>query len=265
MSVYSQINSAPSVLPPTASTQTPLTRSDPRLSVGSYLNQQLGALNTGVGSQTGPVVGNQTQQPLQSSDNVVTIGGAPDIGSDISRTNQNLTLLTQAKARRDAAAAAAAKAAQAQPVVASPQPQNGGGGGNGWGSAYSPDGSLSASRNQALATASSYLGDRYVLGGTSHSGIDCSGLVMAVYDQFGFGRYLDSHLAGHQARAIPGVRTSISNLRPGDLVCWNDGSHIAIYAGNGQIIEAANERVGTVKRRLWSNDVFGIALRLPGE
>ena len=133
------------------------------------------------------------------------------------------------------------------------------------GNAYTPDGSLSAARNQALRTATSYLGDPYVLGGTSHRGIDCSGLVMAVYDQFGFGRYLDSHLAGHQARAIPGVRTSIANLRPGDLVAWNDGSHIAIYAGNGYIIEAANERVGTVRRKLWSSDVFGIALRLPGE
>jgi cell wall-associated NlpC family hydrolase len=251
------------VQPPSPTTQTPFTRMDPRLSVGSYLNQQLGALNTGVGAQTGPVQsGNQTQQPMQPTDNSVQIGGPTDIGSSISQTNQNLTMLAQAKQRRDAAAA---KAAQSQPAVASPQPQNGGGGGGGAGAAYSPNGQLSASRNKALATASSYLGSRYVLGGTSHQGIDCSGLVMAVYDQFGFGRYLDSHLAGHQARAIPGVRTSIANLRPGDLVCWNDGSHIAIYAGNGQIIEAANERVGTVKRKLWSSAVFGIALRLPGE
>lgn len=90
---------------------------------------------------------------------------------------------------------------------------------------------------------------------------------MMVYDQFGYGKYLNSHLAGHQAAAIPGVRTTLDKLRPGDLVAWRDGSHIAIWAGNGQIIEAANERVGTVRRRLWASpsQVFGIALRLPGE
>lgn len=254
------------IQPPTMSTQTPMTKSDPRLSVGSYLNQQLGALSTGVGSATGPVQGQSSQQPLNPNDNLVTIGGAPQgMTEDINRTNNNLNILAGVKRRKDEAAAAAARAAQAQPVSVPQQPQQPAGGSGGSGQAYTPSGGLSSSRNQALATASSYLGSRYVLGGTSHSGIDCSGLVMMVYDQFGFGRYLDSHLAGHQARAIPGVRTRVSNLRPGDLVCWNDGSHIAIYAGGGQIIEAANERVGTVRRRLWSSDVFGIALRLPGE
>jgi cell wall-associated NlpC family hydrolase len=130
--------------------------------------------------------------------------------------------------------------------------------------AYQSNGQLSGARNQALKTAFSYVGDPYVLGGTSHQGIDCSGLVMAVYDQFGFGRYLDSHLAGHQAAAIPGVRTAVSNLRPGDLVAWRDGSHIAIYAGNGMIVSAADYGEGVKYQPVWGN-VFGIQLRLPGE
>lgn len=133
------------------------------------------------------------------------------------------------------------------------------------GAAWQANGKLSNSRNSLLRDASSYLGSRYVLGGRSYRGIDCSGLVMNVYNKMGFG--ISRHSAGWQGRNIPGVRTSIKNLRPGDIVAWRDGSHIAIYAGNGEIIEAANPRVGTVRRRIWANPnaIYGIAVRLPGE
>jgi cell wall-associated NlpC family hydrolase len=133
------------------------------------------------------------------------------------------------------------------------------------GKAYENDGSLSNSRNRLLKNASSYIGTPYVLGGRTKQGIDCSGLVMSVYNKMGFN--VSQHSATWQGRNVPGVRTAVSNLRPGDLVAWKDGSHIAIYAGNGQIIEAANTRVGTVKRKIWANkdDIVGIAVRLPGE
>lgn len=135
----------------------------------------------------------------------------------------------------------------------------------GAGKAWQADGKLSKSRNALLQNASSYLGTPYVLGGRSYKGIDCSGLVMSVYNKFGFN--ITQHHAGVQGRTIPGVRTGIKNLRPGDIVAWKDGSHIAIYAGNGEIIEAPNPRRGTVRRKLWANPdaVFGIAVRLPGE
>jgi cell wall-associated NlpC family hydrolase len=130
---------------------------------------------------------------------------------------------------------------------------------------WAQDGKLSGSRNSLLQDASSYLGTRYQLGGRSYKGIDCSGLVMNVYNKLGFN--ISVHGAKWQGRNIPGVRTSVNNLKPGDIVAWKDGSHIAIYAGNGEIIEAANPRVGTVRRRLWArpDQVFGIAVRLPGE
>jgi len=123
---------------------------------------------------------------------------------------------------------------------------------------------LSASRNQALATAFSYMGDPYQLGGTSHQGIDCSGLVMAVYDQFGWGKYLNSHYVPTQMQNIPGYRTSVNNLVPGDIVVWNDGSHIAIYAGNGMIVAAAAPGEGVKYQPVWGN-VTGIHIKLPGE
>lgn len=132
-------------------------------------------------------------------------------------------------------------------------------------SAYQDYGNLSKSRQGLLANARSYIGSDYQLGGRSYQGIDCSGLVMQVYNKMGFN--ITQHSAGWQGRNIPGVRTSVNNLRPGDIVAWKDGSHIAIYAGNGQIIEAANTRVGTVQRKIWADpsQIVGIKVRLPGE
>jgi len=127
-----------------------------------------------------------------------------------------------------------------------------------------PETNLSNSRNEALETAFSYTGDPYQLGGTSHAGIDCSGLVMAVYDQFGLGQYINNHNATTQAQQIPGVRTAVSNLQPGDIVAWKDGSHIAIYAGNNMIVAAAAPGEGVKYQPVWG-DVYGIHLTLPGE
>jgi cell wall-associated NlpC family hydrolase len=129
---------------------------------------------------------------------------------------------------------------------------------------YQPDGSLSQPRQELLRQTSKYAGAPYVLGGRTAQGIDCSGLVMSVYNQAGFD--ITRHSATWQGRNIPGVRTAVNNLKPGDIVAWKDGSHIAIYAGNGQIWDASSKR-GTTLRPLWASQdkVYGIAVRLPGE
>lgn len=125
-------------------------------------------------------------------------------------------------------------------------------------------GDLSKSRQQVVQEASRYLGSPYQLGGRTVKGVDCSGLVMAVYNQAGYN--ISQHSATWQGRNIPGVRTSVSNLQPGDIVAWKDGSHIAVYAGNGMIIDASSRR-GTTYRKLWApqSAVYGIKLRFPGE
>lgn len=132
------------------------------------------------------------------------------------------------------------------------------------GQAYQVDGNLSQARQNVLRKTSSYQGAPYQLGGRTAKGIDCSGLVMSVYNQAGFD--ISQHSAGWQGRNIPGVRTSVNNLRPGDIVAWKDGSHIAVYAGNGQIWDSSRSR-GTSLRPLWApeNQVYGIAIKLPGE
>ncbi len=176
-----------------------------------------------------------------------------------------MAMYAQVKANKEAAIAAKASAVSAAPRYTSPTPQPGQNAPVRAGApiqhTYANDGALSASRNKVLNDAASYLGTPYRLGGLSRQAIDCSGLVIAVYSQMGFKLPHNARIQGQ----IMGQRTSVSNLRPGDLVAWNDGSHIAVYAGNGMIIEAANPRVGTVKRKLWSNAVYGVRVRLPGE
>lgn len=91
---------------------------------------------------------------------------------------------------------------------------------------------------QAVAYAARYLGVPYVWGGTTPKGFDCSGLVQFVYDHLGVSLPRTS-----EEQATVGVTVSQSDLQPGDLIFYNEpgegaNSHVAIYAGNGQEIEA---------------------------
>jgi cell wall-associated NlpC family hydrolase len=91
-------------------------------------------------------------------------------------------------------------------------------------------------------------------------GVDCSGLTSYVYGQFGIRlpRYSN-------AQTTVGVRTNIANAKPGDLVGWAKGGHVAIYAGDGYIIHSARPGTKVTMRRLFSNEkVFAVSLNIPG-
>jgi peptidoglycan DL-endopeptidase CwlO len=87
----------------------------------------------------------------------------------------------------------------------------------------------------AVAAAETQLGVPYEWGGdTPGVGFDCSGLVMWAYAQVGVSL---PHFSGAQFDA--GVQIPMSDLEPGDLVFFaNPADHVAMYVGNGNIIEA---------------------------
>lgn len=92
-----------------------------------------------------------------------------------------------------------------------------------------------------VAEAKKYIGLPYVWGGTNpEKGMDCSGLVQVVYRNLGYDLPRVSY---QQAQAGKPV-ASMAEAQPGDLIAWDNSSrnngvdHIAIYIGDGKMIEA---------------------------
>jgi cell wall-associated NlpC family hydrolase len=99
--------------------------------------------------------------------------------------------------------------------------------------------------SQIADYACQFVGHRYIWGGTSPDGFDCSGLVYYVYKQFG---YTLNRIAADQA--MNGVHVDASQLQPGDILCFYSGGsyigHVGIYIGDGKFVHAANSATGVV-------------------
>lgn len=110
------------------------------------------------------------------------------------------------------------------------------GGGNAWADAAhlrigDPDAATGA---DLVRTASLFLDRPYLWGGRSGFGPDCSGLTGLVLELHGIAAGRD---ASDQARG--GRPVAVDALRPGDLLFWGSpATHVALYAGDGQMIEA---------------------------
>lgn len=93
--------------------------------------------------------------------------------------------------------------------------------------------------DKVLSTAKRNLGVPYVWGGTSSSGLDCSGFTHYVLLQNGI---TVPRTAAAQYNS--GIWVSRSNLKPGDLVFFTTykagPSHVGIYLGNDQFIHASS-------------------------
>ena len=85
-----------------------------------------------------------------------------------------------------------------------------------------------------VAAAKRFLGLRYLWGGVSAWGFDCSGLVWDLFRTHGVTVPRD---AGPQSRS--GRSVAARNLRSGDLVFYGSpATHVAIVAGHGLMIES---------------------------
>jgi cell wall-associated NlpC family hydrolase len=140
-----------------------------------------------------------------------------------------------------------------------------------------PGGGSTGFRDKVISAAMQKLGTPYSWGGGGLNGasagfaqgagivgFDCSSLMMSAFGKNGYDLPRVSYEQLKQ-----GQRTSVSSLKPGDLVGFRDGSHIALYIGDGRILEAphtgANVRVRSLGNTGFDASAFGVRLSLPGD
>ena len=110
-------------------------------------------------------------------------------------------------------------------------------------SSYDPAFSSNVSGSELVSYALQFVGNPYVWGGNSLTkGCDCSGFVNQVYKKFGFSmpRY-------SQAFKSVGQPVAFENIKAGDIVVYP--GHVAIYIGNGRIVEAQSSKAGITSNR----------------
>lgn len=99
----------------------------------------------------------------------------------------------------------------------------------------------SEQRQAIVAYAKKFIGVRYVFGGSSPKGFDCSGFVGYVFNHFDITLERVARDMGNGGAAV-----KKSDLQPGDLVFFDTNGglnairHVGIYIGNGNFIHASS-------------------------
>jgi cell wall-associated NlpC family hydrolase len=102
----------------------------------------------------------------------------------------------------------------------------------------------SSAAQTAVDTARAQLGKPYEYGGAGPDSYDCSGLTQYAYRAAGIELPHSS-----RSQSETGTPVARADLRPGDLVFfYQPVSHVGIYVGDGQMIDAGNEETGVVQR-----------------
>lgn len=109
-----------------------------------------------------------------------------------------------------------------------------------------PSSTQTTKASAIIATGKQYIGVKYVYGGTTPSGFDCSGFVQYVFAKNGVSLPRVSRDQYHV-----GTSVSFSNLKAGDLVFFSLAKngvvdHMGIYVGNGQFINASSSKGVTI-------------------
>ena len=102
----------------------------------------------------------------------------------------------------------------------------------------------------------------YVYGGTDLSiggSVDCSGFTMQVYSRVA-GVSLPHH---SMSQMNCGSAITYDQLRPGDLVFYNNPNHVAIYIGNGAIVHAGSPETGINVTPVFFKTPIGYRTYLP--
>ncbi|WAH37748.1 C40 family peptidase [Alicyclobacillus dauci] len=126
-----------------------------------------------------------------------------------------------------------------------------------------PGASVQAKENAVLQVAESKLGTPYVWGHNEDRGqygFDCSNYTAYVYHHA-----LGYKMSGSSQTQYHSVGWSVSKsaMRPGDLICFDQGRHSGIYAGNGEMIQEGGGlgKVGYLKLApgsYWYNHISSV-------
>lgn len=116
-----------------------------------------------------------------------------------------------------------------------------------------------------VAFAMSKVGGPYVWGGTGPVGYDCSGLIWSAFRSVG----VNLPRGGSDQFWNAPTRVPLSQMQYGDILAFNDNgsgffSHVAIYIGNGQVVQALNPSDGIAVTPLsWMSGMalYGYAAR----
>ena len=105
-----------------------------------------------------------------------------------------------------------------------------------------------ADRQKLLEDATFFKGGKYVWGGTSPKGFDCSGYVQYLYKKHNINLPRTAW-----AQSKKGAPVDIHNLQKGDLLFFLTDkkrgipvTHVGIYLGNGKFIHAASRKKGII-------------------
>jgi cell wall-associated NlpC family hydrolase len=102
----------------------------------------------------------------------------------------------------------------------------------------------SAAAQTAVDTARAQVGKAYEYGAAGPDSYDCSGLTQYAYRSAGIE-------LPHSSRSQSELGTPVdrANLLPGDLVFFYEPvSHVGIYVGDGQMVDAGDEQTGVSQR-----------------
>lgn len=127
--------------------------------------------------------------------------------------------------------------------------------------ASAPGQAPSGGGGNLVSTAMQYRGARYVFGGTTPAGFDCSGFVYYVFNRSG-----KPISRGMWGQYNAGYHPGRGDLQPGDIVFFQNTympglSHNGIYIGGGQFIHASDPSSGVKVSGLsdpyWASRWFG--------
>ena len=122
---------------------------------------------------------------------------------------------------------------------------------------YPDVGPPNGSASQAIAFARSVIGAPYSTNPRKGPSYDCSGLTWSAWNAAGVEI---GNASGNQF--VQNTPIPLDAVQPGDLIFWGPGgsSHVALYIGGGQIIDASSSQGQVTQRGIWGSPSGAAAL-----